>query len=113
MINACDAMENRGTITLRIDYAEIVRPAISLEPTPHVVVQLSDTGPGIPEEIIPHIFEPFFTTKREGMGMGLNICRSIIESHKGRLWVEDNPGGGCVFRFTLPATGQAVLGRAA
>ena len=72
-----------------------------------------DSGPGLAPGSMDKLFQPFFTTKREGMGMGLNICRSIIESHKGRLWVEDNPGGGCVFRFTLPATGQAVLGRAA
>jgi signal transduction histidine kinase len=72
-----------------------------------------DSGPGLAPGSMDKLFQPFFTTKREGMGMGLNICRSIIESHKGRLWVEDNPGGGCVFRFTLPVTGQAVLVRAA
>jgi signal transduction histidine kinase len=48
------------------------------------------------------LFTPFFSTKPNGMGMGLNICRSIIEFHKGRLWVENNPEGGTIFIFTLP-----------
>jgi signal transduction histidine kinase/CheY-like chemotaxis protein len=104
MINACDAMENRGTITLRIDYAEIARPAISPEPTPHVVLQLSDTGPGIPEEIIPHIFEPFFTTKRlgQGSGLGLATARAIATAHGGTIEAKFVPSGGAVFELTLP-----------
>ena len=57
---------------------------------------------GLASEDMEQIFAPFYTTKPEGMGMGLPICRSIIEFHKGRLWVESNPGGGSVFRFTLP-----------
>ncbi len=67
---------------------------------------VADTGHGLAPEIVDKLFEPFFTTKSEGMGMGLNICRSIIESHQGRLWVDTNPGGGCVFRFTLPALNE-------
>lgn len=72
-----------------------------------------DTGSGIPAEQRERLFEPFFTTKPEGMGMGLNICRSIVESHQGRLWVEDNPGGGTVFRFTLPLSAELRLADAA
>ncbi|HET9699405.1 MAG TPA: ATP-binding protein [Burkholderiales bacterium] len=66
-------------------------------------VSVSDTGPGIAQSLRDKLFAPFFTTKAEGMGMGLNICRSIIEYHQGRLWLEPNPGGGSVFSFTLPA----------
>lgn len=67
-----------------------------------VMVGVADHGCGIAKEMAAHLFEPFFSTKPEGMGMGLNICRSIIEFHKGRLWVDDNLGGGTTFRFTLP-----------
>ncbi|MBK6631988.1 MAG: PAS domain S-box protein [Betaproteobacteria bacterium] len=67
-----------------------------------LLVSVADHGSGISPEAIEHLFEPFYTTKPEGMGMGLNICRSIIESHKGRMWVEDNPKGGTIFCFTLP-----------
>jgi two-component system sensor histidine kinase DctS len=68
-----------------------------------VIVSVRDAGSGIAPEIAENLFEPFFTTKEEGMGMGLNICRSIIEHHRGRLWFEPNPGGGSTFLFTLPA----------
>jgi two-component system sensor kinase FixL len=64
---------------------------------------VADSGPGIAPDVADHIFEPFVTTKRSGMGMGLSICRSIIESHGGRLEFAPNPEGGALFRFTLPA----------
>jgi len=67
-----------------------------------VIVSVSDQGRGISAEIADKLFAPFFTTKEEGMGMGLNICRSIAEAHKGRLWFEPNPAGGTTFQFLLP-----------
>lgn len=63
-------------------------------------VELSDNGPGVAEG--ERVFDAFFTTKPSGMGMGLAICRSIVESHGGRLWVAANPEGGATFAFTLP-----------
>jgi PAS domain S-box-containing protein len=63
---------------------------------------VADHGPGVPTALKAKLFEPFFSTKQDGMGMGLNICRTIIEFHHGRLTVEDNPGGGAIFRFSLP-----------
>jgi two-component system sensor kinase FixL len=68
-----------------------------------VEVTVSDTGPGLAPEISDCVFSPFVSTKPGGMGMGLAICRSIIDAHGGRLWAEANPGGGAVFRFELPA----------
>jgi two-component system sensor histidine kinase DctS len=67
-------------------------------------IRVIDRGPGIPPEVKEKLFTPFFSTKAEGMGIGLNICRSIIEFHHGRLWVEDNPEGGTIFFITLPIT---------
>jgi PAS domain S-box-containing protein len=67
-----------------------------------VQVSVADRGHGIGHDDLERLFKPFFTTKAEGMGMGLNICRSIIEFHSGRLWVEPNPAGGTIFHFTLP-----------
>lgn len=65
-------------------------------------IAISDHGHGLAEEDIERIFMPFYTTKPEGMGIGLAICRSIIEFHQGRLWVEPRREGGTVFRFTVP-----------
>lgn len=70
----------------------------------HMQICVVDRGPGIPPEVKEKLFTPFFSTKAEGMGIGLNICRSIIEFHHGRLWVEDNPEGGCLFVISLPIT---------
>ncbi|OHC63996.1 MAG: PAS domain-containing sensor histidine kinase [Rhodocyclales bacterium GWA2_65_19] len=67
-----------------------------------VEVEVRDNGHGIGDGDTEKLFMPFFTTKKQGMGMGLNICRTIIEFHNGRLWVDANPEGGTIFRFTLP-----------
>ena len=66
-----------------------------------VEVSVADTGAGLAPEVAQHLFQPFVTTKRKGMGLGLSICRTIIEAHGGKIWVEDRPGGGTIFRFTL------------
>ena len=65
-------------------------------------ISVADTGSGLPEEVRGKLFQPFVTSKANGMGVGLSICRTIVETHGGRLWAEDNPGGGTVFRFTVP-----------
>ena len=70
-----------------------------------IEVAVADIGPGIPGAICGRLFEPFVSTKHDGMGLGLSISRSIIEAHDGHLTVEPNPGGGTVFRFTLPSDG--------
>jgi two-component system sensor kinase FixL len=67
-----------------------------------VEVSLSDTGPGVPADLRATLFEPFVTAKESGLGIGLSISRVIIEAHGGKLTAEDNPGGGAIFRFTLP-----------
>ena len=68
-----------------------------------VLVAVRDSGPGIDPGHLDRVFEPFYTTKASGVGMGLSICRSIIEAHGGRLWAEPNEPRGAVFQFTLPA----------
>jgi len=65
-------------------------------------IRIVDRGPGIAPDVAARLFEPFYTTKTEGMGMGLNISRSIVEAHRGRLWHEPNPEGGSIFTITLP-----------
>lgn len=72
-----------------------------------VETRVLDRGPGVAPGHEDKIFTPFFTTKSDGMGMGLNICRSIIEFHGGRLWASANPAGGAIFHFTLPIAGEA------
>jgi two-component system sensor histidine kinase TtrS len=94
--NALDAMaDGRGSITVRSSGAEGM-----------VKVAVRDSGPGLTAEAEARLFEPFFTTKPNGLGLGLSICRTIVESHGGRLWAAPNPQGGLTMRFTLPAAGD-------
>ena len=96
--NAVEAMEGAPHRHLTIR----ARPAQG-----GVAVEIADTGPGLPERVRRSLFKPFVTTKPEGMGVGLSICRSIIEAHNGTIAAEPEAGGGTLFRFTLPAdTGE-------
>jgi signal transduction histidine kinase len=95
LVNACQAM------------AQADRPSHTLTVTAGTrdntaLISVSDTGPGIPAFELERIFEPFFTTKPEGIGMGLAICRSIVQSHRGHIWAENNPAGGATFHVSLP-----------
>jgi signal transduction histidine kinase len=68
----------------------------------YVMVSVEDTGNGLEPGAVDRIFNPMFTTKTDGMGMGLSICRSIIEAHEGQIWVTANEGRGAIFHFTVP-----------
>src|SRR5262249_9472108 len=65
-------------------------------------VSIEDSGPGISPEMVDQVFEPFFSTKEAGMGMGLSIARTIVASHRGRIWAANRREGGAVLRFTVP-----------
>ena len=71
-----------------------------------IEVSVADSGPGIAPDIAGQLFQPFVTTKRQGMGVGLSISRTIVDAHGGRIWVEANPDGGTIFRFTLRAVSE-------
>jgi two-component system sensor kinase FixL len=72
-----------------------------------ITVSVADTGPGLAPEVAGRLFKPFTTTKEEGMGVGLSICQSIVESHGGKIWVEPNLPQGVIFRFRLPVADSA------
>jgi two-component system, LuxR family, sensor kinase FixL len=76
---------------------------VSTAPTENTMVgvDIADTGCGISPEVASRLFQPFVTTKKQGMGVGLSLSRTIIESHGGQITVKPNPGGGTIFRFTL------------
>jgi two-component system sensor kinase FixL len=94
---AMNGMESMATTATR----QLTVKTTALE-SKHVEVTVTDRGDGIGLTHMPRLFEPFFTTKREGMGLGLFFARSIIASHGGRIWADNNPGGGTIFHFTLP-----------
>ena len=96
MRNAIDVMSEGGAVR-RLDIAT----AAGLED--QVEVTVADTGSGLAPEVAKHLFQPFVTTKRKGMGLGLSICRTIVEAHGGKIWVDSPPGGGTTFHFTLRA----------
>jgi PAS domain S-box-containing protein len=95
-MNGIEAISDLDTEPRRL----MIRSALSN--TRELLVSVEDTGLGIEEEHADRLFAPFFTTKPEGIGMGLPICRSIIEAHGGRLWVDKKEPRGAAFRFTLP-----------
>ena len=75
----------------------------------NVVFEVADNGSGIDDEHKAQLFDPFFTTKSTGMGMGLNICRTIVELHHGRLTISDNIGRGTIFTLMLPSEKQQTV----
>jgi len=101
LINACDSMiENsppdRRVVITTADVGSAVR------------LSISDRGTGISVDPLELVFEPFVTSKQHGLGLGLSICRSIIDSHGGRLWAENNAGRGATFHLLLPRTQFAL-----
>jgi len=97
ILNAVQAL---GAVTN--DTREVLITTSQTEPN-EVCLGVQDTGPGLSAETLPRLFEPFYTTKPGGMGMGLAICRSIIEAHGGRLWATRCETQGALFQFTIPA----------
>lgn len=95
LLNARDAMEGGGTIRVAVGTSRAGASAS---------VSVADEGPGIPPEIRERIFEPFFTTKGQGLGLGLALCRSIVERQHGRIQAEYPDGGGCRFVVSFPGT---------
>jgi signal transduction histidine kinase len=96
LINAVEAMsgmsEGARELLIRTEKAQ----------SDAVLVRVQDSGPGFPPESAERLFESFYTTKPGGLGLGLSICRSIIEAHQGRLWATANSPRGAVFQFNLP-----------
>jgi len=99
VMNAIEAMHGAEPRLLRIE---------SKLAAPHTLgVSVQDTGKGVDPMHLDRVFRPLVTTKERGMGMGLSICRSIIESHHGRIWVEAAAPRGAIFRFELPTKADA------
>ncbi len=96
MRNAIDVMSEGGAVR-RLDIATATGPEDQVE------VTVADTGSGLAPEVARQLFQPFVTTKRKGMGLGLSICRTIVEAHGGKIWVNSPPEGGTIFHFTLRA----------
>src|SRR3954467_9118657 len=108
--NAFEAMNGAGHVEISgasIDEDEST--TAEQTPGPMVMITITDNGPGIPPDVIDRIFSPFFTTKPQGSGLGLAIVRKIVDAHDGRIDVGERPGGGTIFRVTLPVRNQQGL----
>jgi signal transduction histidine kinase len=111
LTNAFEAMNGTGTIAITAVAIEGEEESTTAEqmPGPMVLITITDDGPGIPPEVMDRIFSPFFTTKPQGSGLGLAIVRKIVDAHDGRIDVGERPGGGTIFRVTLPVRNQQQL----
>jgi C4-dicarboxylate-specific signal transduction histidine kinase len=96
--NACDAMADMPS------EARALTIRTGLNGNDFVLISVCDAGPGIAEGKLEQVFEPFFTSKVNGMGLGLSVCRTIINAHGGKLWAEDNSGRGATFHLLLPVS---------
>jgi two-component system, LuxR family, sensor kinase FixL len=97
-LNGCEAMADYDSSERRLVIA-------SQWENGAVRVSVADRGSGIPEEKMQQVFERFFTTKKEGMGLGLSVCRTIIDAHRGKIWATNGAGCGATFHFSLPTVG--------
>ncbi len=97
-LNGCEAMADYNSSERRLLIA-------SQWENGAVRVSVADRGSGIPEEKMQQVFERFFTTKKEGMGLGLSVCRTIIDAHRGKIWATNDAGCGATFHFSLPIVG--------
>jgi signal transduction histidine kinase len=111
LTNAFEAVNGGGRVVLRAALEAVQQDpgftADAPEPTPSVVVDVIDDGPGIPTELSDRIFNPFFTTKTTGSGLGLPIVRKIVDAHDGRIDLSSEPGHGSRFRVTLPVSSKS------
>ncbi|HEX2831299.1 MAG TPA: ATP-binding protein [Burkholderiales bacterium] len=103
VMNSIDAMR-------ALEGARRLNIAVSASDKTGIVVSVKDTGRGIPADRQPKVFEAFWTTKHKGLGVGLSLCRAIVESYGGRIWCEPNVPRGAAFRFSLPCTARAEDG---
>jgi two-component system sensor kinase FixL len=103
MVNAFEAMQSPTVANRRLTIQTC------MQDKERVAILARDSGPGIPAAQLAHIFEPFFTTKPHGLGMGLAICRSIVQAHRGEISCVNNPDDGVTFRLALPASRQSIL----
>jgi signal transduction histidine kinase len=105
IVNGCEAMNQLPTrerkLSLRVAHAD----------ADHVHIVVSDNGVGLPTSSEERVFDPFFTTKEKGLGLGLTISQSIVTSHRGQLWGENNPDRGAAFHLLLPAEAVSRAGR--
>jgi len=103
LVNAVDAMDSMT------DRDRMLKITANRQEHSGVLITVEDSGPGIAPENIKRIFEPFYTTKAQGMGMGLTICRSIVEAHGGSLVADPSPLGGLAMRISLPASANSQM----
>jgi signal transduction histidine kinase len=117
VVNASDAMPEGGAVRLRTRGLRAVRPLPvvdgALPPTNYVLLRVSDTGPGIPPDVVPHVFEPFYSTKAKGgdsrhQGLGLSVVYGVVRQHAGGVRVRSRPGRGATFDVVIPVSDRPV-----